>query len=60
MNKFIVLCKEKDKNTITMYSGMTYTQAERKLKEVKKDGAMNIQLRMVTKGASSVLVGNNG
>lgn len=57
MEKFIVLCKEKDKSTITMYSGMTYTQAERKLKEVKKEGAVNIQLRMVTKGLSSTLVG---
>lgn len=57
MNKFLVLCKEKDKSTVTMYSGMTYSQAERKLKEVKKEGVVNVQLRMVTKGLSSTLVG---
>lgn len=57
MNKYIVLAKLKDSKTITMFSGMTSKQAEQKIKELKNDGASNIQLRVVTRGLSSVLVG---
>lgn len=57
MNKYIVLAKLKDSKTITMFSGMTSKQAKQKIKELKKDGASNIQLRVVTRGLSSVLVG---
>lgn len=57
MKKYLVLAKEKDNKNITMFSGLTHKQAERKIKELKKDGASNIQLRVTTIGASSVLVG---
>lgn len=57
MKKYQVLCKEKDSKNITLFTNMTYKQAERKIKDLKKDGASNIQLRVTTIGASSVLVG---
>lgn len=57
MKKYQVLCKERDNKNITLFTNMTYKQAERKIKELKKDGASNIQLRVTTIGASSVLVG---
>lgn len=53
---YIILCKEKDNQNITMFSGMSFSQAGRKMKELQKDGASNIQLRKQTIGASSVKV----
>lgn len=56
MNRYVIVCKEKDNNKITMFSNLSFKQAERKLLNLKKEGATNIQLRIRTIGASSVLV----
>ena len=56
MNKFIILCKEKDHTNLTMFHGLSARQAQRKVKDLKKHGASQIQLRVATRGLSSVLV----
>jgi len=57
MKNYIILCKEKDHQNITMFSNLTFTQADRLIPKLKKDGASSIQLRKLAIGRSSVLVG---
>jgi hypothetical protein len=56
MKNYIILCKEKDLTVITMFSGMTYGMAVKKMRSLQKDGASSIQLRKQTIGASSVKI----
>jgi hypothetical protein len=56
MKSYIVLCKEKDSKVITMFSNLTFTQANRHMAKLRKEGASNLQLRKLTHGMSSVLL----
>jgi len=56
MKKFIVLFKDKDLNTISMLTGLTYKEAHKQADNLRKHGMVNIQLRMLTKGMSSTVV----
>jgi len=56
MKDYVIICKEKDSMVITMFSGMTHGMAVKKMNSLQKDGAVNIQLRKQTFGASSVRI----